>query len=259
MSNMDKEQIRFFENISSNAFVGLEDKNYDGWELRFTQGFTGRANSVQIKDESTIELSEKIDFCEKEYAKHNLPCIFKLTDADKDFISTLEGRGYQVTKPTDLMTLQLSDIDLSDEILNDVCFSSTSKDWFESYFEFEKMNDPKSQDLTRKIHAKVTVDQIYIKVMYEGKVAAVASLAIEDGYSLLHNVVVTPDLRGKGLGKKLCQAAILISKQSGASLIYLQVMQNNPIAFNLYNKLGFEKQYTYYYLVSDKRLVTTPL
>ena len=82
MSNMDKEQIRFFENISSNAFVGLEDKNYDGWELRFTQGFTGRANSVQIKDESTIELSEKIDFCEKEYAKHNLPCIFKLTDAE---------------------------------------------------------------------------------------------------------------------------------------------------------------------------------
>lgn len=256
---MNKEQIRYYENISSNAFVGLEELDYDGWQLRFTNGFTGRANSVQIKDESTIDLSEKIKFCEKEYAKHNLPCIFKLTDADEDFISELEKRGYQVVKPTDLMLLPLKDTVIDNEILTDVCFSSSSEGWFESYFEFENMHDEIKQDLTRKIHAKVSVDQIYIKLMHEGKVAAVASLAIEDENSLLHNVVVSPDLRGLGLGKKLCQAAILISKQSGASNIYLQVMQNNPIAMNLYNKLSFEKQYTYYYVVSDKQLVTTPL
>ncbi|MCR5803449.1 MAG: GNAT family N-acetyltransferase [Clostridia bacterium] len=259
MGNMTKEQIRYFENISSNAFVGLEEIVYDGWELRFTHGFTGRANSVQIKGGSTIELTEKIEFCEKEYAKHDLPCIFKLNEADKDFISVLQNRGYQVVKPTDVMLLSLKDTVIDNEILKDVSFSSTSDGWFESYFEFENMQDEMKQDLTRKIHAKVSVDQVYIKVMHDGKVAAVASLAIEEGYSLLHNVVVSPDLRGMGLGKKLCQAAILISKRSGATHIYLQVMQNNPIARDLYNKLGFEKQYTYYYVVSDNRLVTTPL
>ena len=85
--------------------------------------------------------------------------------------------------------------------------------------------------------------------MHEDRVAAVASLAIESGYSLLHNVVVSPKLRGIGLGKKLCRAAILKSKECGASYIYLQVMQNNPIALDLYKKLKFEKQYTYYYVV----------
>lgn len=256
---MDKEQIRFLENISANAFVGLETEIYDGWELRFTQGFTGRANSVQIKGVSTIDIAEKIEFCEKEYAKHDLPCIFKLTDADFDFISVLENKGYQILKPTNVMTLPLNNIDYDKDVTDDVVSGSTPDGWFEHYFEFENMQDEMKQDLTRKIHAKVPVDQIYIKVMHNGKVAAVASLAVEAGYSLLHNVVVSPDLRGLGLGKKLCQAAILVSKQSGASHIYLQVMQNNPIAINLYKKLGFEKQYTYYYVVSDKRLVATPL
>ena len=156
------------------------------------------------------------------------------------------------------MILPLNDID-SSLMPDNAEFSSTPEGWFDSYFEFEEMNDPKSRELTKKIHAKVSVDQIYIKLYYEGKTAAVASLGIADGYSLLHNVVVSPALRGKGLGQKLCEAAIVRSKEIGASHIYLQVMQNNPIARNLYDKLGFEKLYRYYYIVSDNRLVTTPL
>ncbi|MBO4337586.1 MAG: GNAT family N-acetyltransferase, partial [Lachnospiraceae bacterium] len=107
--SITKQQIRFLENIAANGHVGLEQIEYDGWELRFTHGFTGRANSVQLKGPSTIDLSEKIAFCEKEYASHGLPCIFKLTDADRDFISFLEQRGYAAVKPTDVMLLPLQD------------------------------------------------------------------------------------------------------------------------------------------------------
>ena len=266
---MEKEQIRFLENVAADGFVGLEEIDYDGWELRFTEGFTGRANSVQIKGESTIDLIQKVEFCEKAYAEHELPCMFKLTDADKDFISLLEKRGYQVAKPTDVMTLALDDVNASNmkgvdtsvsekvdternagATMKDVEFTTSPENWFEYYFKFENMQDEKNRELTRKIHAKVPASQVYIKVIYEGKTAAVASLATERGYSLLHNVVVDPELRGKGLGKKLCRAAILKSKECGASHIFLQVMQNNPVALNLYKKLGFEKQYTYYYVTN---------
>lgn len=246
---MEKEQIRFLENIAANGFVGLEEIVYDGWELRFTHGFTGRANSVQIREDSTIELSQKVDFCEKAYAEHDLPCMFKLTDADGELLSLLENRGYKKVKPTDVMTLALNDTNTDYEIQDDVYFNTAPDGWFELYFEFENMQDEMKRELTRKIHAKVPVDQVYIRVMYKEKTAAVASLAIENGYSLLHNVVVDPNLRGMGLGRKLCQAAIAKSKECGASHIYLQVMQNNPVALNLYKKLGFEKQYIYYYVV----------
>jgi len=246
--NMEKEQIRFLENIAADGFVGLEEIVYDGWELRFTQGYTGRANSVQIREESTIELSEKTRFCEEAYAEHGLPCMFKLTDADEELIAFLEHRGYQKHKPTDVMLLALNSVDTDLEMPDDVYFSTTPDGWFEPYFEFEDIADETKRNLIRKIHAKVLAEQVYISVMYKNAVAAVASLAIENGYSLLHNVVVSPGLRGIGLGRKLCQAAIIKSGECGASHIYLQVMQNNPVALNLYKKLGFEKQYTYYYL-----------
>ena len=243
---MEKEQIRFLEKIAADGYVGLEELEYDGWELRFTEGYTGRANSVQIWGESTIDLKEKVEFCEKAYAEHGLPTMFKLTDADQELMALLENRGYESIKPTDVMTLPLGDVGAEP---GDVIFSTSPEAWFDSYFAFENMQSEKSRDLTRKIHAKVAIEQVYIRLLHEGKVAAVASLAIESGYSLLHNVVVDPQLRGKGLGKKLCQAAIMKSKECGASHIFLQVMQNNPIAMNLYKKLGFEKQYTYYYVI----------
>lgn len=41
--NMEKEQIRFLENIAADGFVGLEEIVYDGWELRFTYLSSGDA------------------------------------------------------------------------------------------------------------------------------------------------------------------------------------------------------------------------
>ena len=66
--------------------------------------------------------------------------------------------------------------------------------------------------------------------MHDGSTAAVASTATNEGYSLLHNVVVKESLRGIGLGEKLCRATIEKSKEFGAKYSYLQVMQENKTA-----------------------------
>ena len=81
--------------------------------------------------------------------------------------------------------------------------------------------------------------------MHDGSVAAVASTATKEGYSLLHNVVVNESLRGIGLGEKLCRATIEKSKELGAEYSYLQVLQDNEAALNLYKKIGFEKIYEF--------------
>lgn len=65
---------------------------------------------------------------------------------------------------------------------------------------------------------------------------------------MLHNVVVDPEQRGKGLGEKLCRAILAKAKEDGARYAYLQVVQGNNIALNLYHKLGFKKVYTYWYM-----------
>ena len=248
---MDTKQIRFLEKTASDGYMPLETMDYDGWRLGFTQGFTGRANSVLLFEPSTIGTEEKVAFCEKTYEAHGLPCIFKLTEADEELRSYLQKRGYKEAKPTDVMILPLGGLKTEDILSagwDEVRCSEDPADWFPYYFAFEKMEDQTKQDLTREIHAKVAVEKVFIKVFYEGRVAAVASLAISNGYSLLHNVVVDEALRGIGLGEKLCRAAIRKSAECGAGYSFLQVMEDNPVAINLYQKLGFEKQYTYRYV-----------
>lgn len=266
MIYMNFDKIRYLEKIAADGHKALEIKEYKDWELRFSEGYTGRANSIRIMGEPiediNNEVEEKLLYAENEYAKRGLPCMFKLTEIDKKFSDYLETRGYTVVQPTDVMILPLNNADylinLSDNIKDivksimsdtpDIFYSKEPDGWFEPYFEFEGMTDQTQKELCRQIHANVSIDKSYIKVLHEGRVAAVASLATEDGYSLLHNVVVDPSLRGLGLGKKLCWASIFESKNVGADYSYLQVIETNDVALNLYKKLGYEKLYTYWYI-----------
>ena len=96
--------------------------------------------------------------------------------------------------------------------------------------------------------SKVMINAAYGILYFEGEPVACASIAVERGYALLHNVIVTSAMRGKGLGEKLCRAMISKAKEMGAEHVFLQVVQSNQVAMNLYQKLGFQKKYTYWYM-----------
>ena len=264
---MDIKQIRYLEKIAADGHKALEIVECQDWELRFSKGYTGRANSIRIIGNPIEEINKdvegKLRYAEEEYSKRELPAMFKLTDADKTFSKYLESRGYKIKHPTDVMMLPLNGADYLikvsgniDDFVKSVVavpgeinYSTTPDGWFKPYFEFEGMTDKIQQELCRQIHSNVTVDKVYIKVLYKERVAAVASLALEDGYSLLHNVIVNPALREKVSGKKICYAAISKSKAEEADCSYLQVIETNEVALNLYKKFGYEKLYTYWYMV----------
>ena len=72
------EKVRFLEEISANGHVALNVMQYDGWLLRFSNGYTSRANSVCVLYPSTKPVEEKIAYCEKCYAKQGSPTILRL-------------------------------------------------------------------------------------------------------------------------------------------------------------------------------------
>ena len=260
---MKIDEIRTLEKKAANGWVAFETHEYDGWEMRFGNGYTGRANSVSVYEDSTKRLEDKVVYCENLYKAQGLPCNFKVTDADKELSEYLLNRGYKVVTPSDVMILDTDSEEfakvLSDEgivdnsvAFKDVIFSDEPAEWFDSYFEFEGFTDEKKIETYKQFHANTKVTKLYVTLMHEGKVAAVASCAIEGEYSLLHNVIVDKKYRGLGLGKKLCLAAIIKSKELGAKYSYLQVIKDNDVAVNLYNKLGYKKVYEYCYLKQDK-------
>ena len=57
----------------------------------------------------------------------------------------------------------------------------------------------------------------------------------------IHDVFVVPQFRGLGIGRKLMDAIIEISKEKGCSRITLEVRQDNIVAQKLYKSLEFEE------------------
>jgi len=271
------EKVRFLEEIGANGHVALNVMQYDGWLLRFSNGYTSRANSVCVLYPSTRPVEEKIAYCEKCYAEQGLPTIFKVTDLDKEFSDLLVRRGYEIVTPTDVMEVVAWDADaenenaenayaekenaesenacnehtgqVSDGLGETYCvFSSEPTEWLPHYFAFENVTDETKKKTFQKMLSRVMIDVSYGILYYEGEPVACASIAVEHGYALLHNVIVTSSMRGKGLGEKLCRAMITKAKEMGADHVFLQVVQSNQVAMNLYKKLGFQKDYTYWYL-----------
>jgi len=58
---------------------------------------------------------------------------------------------------------------------------------------------------------------------------------------IICNVVVLDEYRGRGIGRRLMEAAIEEAEQIGASGVVLQVHRDNPRALGLYTDMGFQE------------------
>ncbi len=106
---MDTITIRQIEEAGMNAWPAHQQMLYDGWLLRFADGYTKRANSVNPVYNSRLEVDEKIEYCEAIYRQIGLPPVFRLTPlAQAELDPTLAGRGYQKIHPTRVLTMQLA-------------------------------------------------------------------------------------------------------------------------------------------------------
>lgn len=68
--------------------------------------------------------------------------------------------------------------------------------------------------------------------------------AIRDGKRvfLIANVAVHPDHRGKGIGRKLTERALLAIRERHGLEAWLHVRADNPVAYGLYLSLGFTEK-----------------
>lgn len=57
--------IKELEEIAMNAFPAIQTELYDGWILRYSNGYTFRGNSVNPIYDSNKDIEYKIDECER--------------------------------------------------------------------------------------------------------------------------------------------------------------------------------------------------
>jgi len=148
------DKILLYEELSLNAWPSLQTQFYDGWILRYTNGYsyTSRANSVNLLYPSVLNVSEKIAECERRYFSQGVPAIFKITDGvDIEFDRLLEEQGYVVVNPTYLMTMNFNELHTVPGEC--VMTSQIDNDWMEAYFLLSRYID----NIKKTSHARYTV------------------------------------------------------------------------------------------------------
>ncbi|MCU0512451.1 MAG: GNAT family N-acetyltransferase [Anaerolineae bacterium] len=101
--------IQRLELLSAQAMPALLSRFYDGWYLRFSSGYTRRANAIQPLYPSSLPCDEKVTRCEELYQRLHQPAIFKLTETSQpaDLEPRLVDRGYAISPATYVQTLAL--------------------------------------------------------------------------------------------------------------------------------------------------------
>ena len=241
--------IRSIEELSMNAWPARQTLHYDGWVLRFADGYTKRANSVYPLYPSQIELDKKIELCESFYRDRGLPTVFKMTAASTpaDLDARLAARNYRAESYTSVQVLDLKaeEHEISTEI--QLTFED-SETWHAAFARMNNIN-PERRAIHEHILHAILPEKCYASLSVDDDIISCGLGVTQEGFLGLFDIVVDPNHRRKKYGERLMIALLAWGVQHGAYTAYLQVMCNNGPALRLYEKLGFEEEYQYWYRI----------
>lgn len=251
-----KIDITTLEELTMNALPANEVHQLDGWYLRYTNGFTKRANSIYPLEHDGQSLDECLSICEKWYKIHQFSTVFKMTETSKpsgldDF---LQANNYFKHDETIVQVLSYERY-LAESIDIRVIYNEQFNDhWFDhvcSFNQIEEQFRKTFKDLLLRIKANVC----YALVLDEkNKVLSCGLGVLEADFFGLYDIVTNPNFRNQGIGRKLVHGLLQWGKEKGAKYAYLQVLKENAPARHLYEKIGFEEAYTYWYRIKDKEV-----
>jgi len=248
---MPTEDIRLLEEIILNAWPALQAVFMDGWVLRFANGYTRRANSVNPLYPSTEPLKRKIEACERLYFEKGLKSVFKITAVSlpADLDAVLAGAGYGREARTSVKVLNLDQWTL-DRGMGVELYRDFAADWHGAYCVMNGIAPEHHETVGRLLELQFQDKRLAV-LRREGKVVACGLGVKQDRYLGLFDIVVNPKMRQQGFGKAVVEGLLAWGKQEGARTAYLQVGVGNEPAEQLYSKLGFHEEYQYWYRVKQ--------
>ena len=242
--------IRTLEELGMNAWPSLQTVLYNGWVLRFSGGYTRRANSVHPLYPSNVAAEEKIAACERLYRAQGLAVIFKIAQGaaqPENLDDLLAARGYAVDA---LTGVQVADL----EGLNESCLprvqltEGLSDEWLDDFCRLSKLNDQR-KSTSKRMLSNLILPTCFVSIRRQGQVVGCGIGVLQERFIGLFDIITGLNFRQQGFGEQLVRSILDWGKSRGAQTAYLQVMLNNEPALRLYSKLGFNPVYQYWYRI----------
>jgi N-acetylglutamate synthase len=247
---MKQEFLERIEEAALSAWPAPQQMLYDGWLLRFAEGYSKRVNAVNVRYSSHFPLDEKIAYCEAAYAHVGLPILFRLPEpfTSPEIYRALDQHGYMTF---DLTWVMGRKINIGQELPSEVEVRHHSiADWI--HLRAALTETPLSKWAVHRKILDVIVPEKVLLGLYADGLPVACGMAVLDGGLLGYFSILTKTIaRHRGYGRAMMDALTRWGAERGAAFGYLQVEGDNGPALAMYDKLGFEKCYKYVYSKRD--------
>ncbi len=243
---MKHEFLDRIEEAALNAWPAPHEMLYDGWLLRFAEGYSKRVNSVNVRYSSRLPLDEKIAYCEAVYARQGLPTLFRLPEpfTSPKIFTVLEKHGYVQFDPTWVLGRE---INAGNELPSGVEVQQHSLvEWIQ--LRATLTDTPLSKwPVHRKILDVIVPEKALMGLYADGQPVSCGMGVLDGGVLGYFSIFTGLSVRQRGFGRVMMDALTQWGVDRGATFGYLQVEGDNDPALAMYAKLGFERCYRYVY------------
>lgn len=242
LKNLD--EVRRLERFAFRGWPALESQDVQGWHLRFSGGYTKRANSINALDPLA---STDIEAVEAPFRERGRPPVWRLTPlAPVGMADRLMARGYEPIERSLLQRCPLHDGFRADPDVGIAASPTTA--WLEAFANHSPVR-PEHRETMRRMLLSIAQPAGFAFVQHEGRPMAMAIGAVEEDHMGLFDVLVMPEARRQGLARRVTESLYAWAWAKGARFAYLQVVATNAAAMPLYAAQGFRTVYEYEYLV----------
>jgi GNAT superfamily N-acetyltransferase len=245
--SVDLFEVRRLEELAFAAWPALESRDVAGWRLRFSGGYTKRANSINALGIDSGADPELIASLEGAYRERGLPPTWRLTPLTPPAVADLLAqRGYLSIERSLLQVCPLhADFAAGSEV---TIHPQPTAAWIEAFCTHSPVR-PEHRDTMRRMLSAIAAPAGFAFVEEAGQPMAMAIGAVQGDHMGLFDVLVMPQARRRGLARKVTESLYAWAWRHGARFAYLQVVATNAAAMPLYAAQGFRTVYAYEYRV----------
>ena len=233
------QRIIELEKLSDLTWPAEQNIEFGKWQLRISDGFSMRANSVLPIGEPPIDLAAAVAQVVKIYRENKLRPTFSIALPIFDELDRyLEQDGWNLKIDANFLIRDIGTVEVSNhpEFLIEI-LDYPSKVWL------ELNSDQPLEKLMRRYPARYGAIKIGEQVVAVGRIATLGT------WSIVTRLFVNPSFRGKGVAKILMNNLLAAASKDGATKVALQVDDENGAALALYQSMGFRTHHKFVYRV----------
>ncbi|WP_055586363.1 GNAT family N-acetyltransferase [Streptacidiphilus griseoplanus] len=238
------------ERYAAHAWPAAEALEEDGWLLRHTPDVPRRrSNSALplVREEGLLTALSRV---ENFYAARGMPVAIQVAPAEEHAAldTLLAARGYRRDAATLVCVAPAATVITGSRPavpLEVTVAEHPTRQWLDAYVTLDGHKN--SQEAADQVLARISGPAAYLSVEHGNRVAGIGLIVASPDCAGVFCMATHPAHRRQGIATAILHVGARWAAARGADELYLQVMDENHVARQLYDRVGFRVSHTYHY------------